>query len=114
MIRKTYTILAVALTTTACAGTVSTQREMSKQELAQELSTTPLEDALKNREHFAPLCDGDGYPLPGNMNSKESGSSKLSQVCDALKPRLQRAPIRSPRRHPFLPNLPRRHVIRPR
>jgi hypothetical protein len=89
MIRKTYTILAAAaLTTSACAGTVSTDRQPSKAELAQELSNTTPEEAAKNREHFAPLCDGDGYPLPGNINSKQSAydAYKLSRVCDPQTP----------------------------
>jgi hypothetical protein len=86
MIRKTYSILAIAFTTSACAGAVSsTEREPTKEELAQELSRAPIEDALKNREHFAPLCDGEGYPLPGNMNRK-GGPSKLSQICAPPQP----------------------------
>jgi hypothetical protein len=84
MIRKTYTILAAAaLTTSACVVGTSTDRQPSKEELAQELSNTPVEDAVMNRQHFAPLCDGDGYPLPGNMNGKQSTSDrdKLNRVC---------------------------------
>ena len=90
MMRKTYTILAVAFTATtaACGGVASEapSHQMTKQELAQELSNMPLEDALKNREHFAPLCDGDGYPLPGNINNKETGA-KVSQFCEAITPK---------------------------
>lgn len=86
--RKTSTILAVAFTTSACGGAASeaSHDQPTQQQLAQELSNTPLEDALKNRQHFAPLCDKDGYPLPGNINSKES-AAKVSQLCAALGPK---------------------------
>jgi hypothetical protein len=98
MIRKTYTILAAAaLTTSACVVGTSTARQLSKEELAQELSNTPVEDAVKNRKHFAPLCDGDGYPLPGNMNGKQStyDKNKLNQVC-APQPALAPGPSAKP------------------
>ena len=36
------------------------QNPPTKQELARELSNTPLDEAVKNRDHFAPLCDGSG------------------------------------------------------
>jgi len=85
MLRKTYSILAVALTASACGGATesSTQHQETKQELADELSKTTLEDALKRRDHFAPLCDGDGYPLPGNVNPKQSGTT-VAEFCDAI------------------------------
>lgn len=84
MTRKAYSILAVALTTSACAGAASS--EQTQAELAQEFSNTTPGDALKNPHHFAPLCDGDGYPLPGNINNK-GGDSKLTQFCEAIKPK---------------------------
>ena len=79
MLRKTYKILAVAMTLTACGGAAveaadetPTQTTPTKQALADELSNTSLDDALKHSEHYTPLCDGDGYPLPGNINNKGS------------------------------------------
>ena len=93
MMRKTYTILAVALTTTACGGAASeaTAHPMTRQELAQELSNVSLEHALENREHFAPLCDADGYPLAGNINNKSTGAT-VSQFCQAIEPKLETTP----------------------
>jgi hypothetical protein len=78
MMRKTYTILAVAITATtaACGGTQSGSRSMTDQELAQELSNTSLDDAIKNREHFAPLCDEQG----------DVSGAKITQFCAAIAP----------------------------
>jgi hypothetical protein len=64
--RKAYSILAVAITTTACSAAIETQQ--TRQQLADELSNTSLADALARKEHFMPLCDANGYPLPGNIN----------------------------------------------
>lgn len=90
MMRKTHTILAVAITATtaACGGTTSEagNHPMTQQELTQELSSMSLLDALKyHREHFAPLCDANGYPLPGNVNSK-GGDGKVRDFCQAIGP----------------------------
>ena len=88
MIRKTYTILAVAFTTTACgvgseATSEATAAAEAKPSLAQELANTPLDEALRNRDHFSPLCDESGYPLPGNVNPKQA-PSKLELFCKAI------------------------------
>jgi hypothetical protein len=90
--RTTYSILAVAFgaaaaTVTACGepAPAPTAAEAPKpaQTLAEELEDTPLVQALENRQHFAPLCDDAGFPLPGNVNSKQ-GPTKLQQFCGAL------------------------------
>jgi hypothetical protein len=95
MLRKTtYTILAVAFTASACGGTAetpkhqakATQEQTTKQELAQlaeELAHTSLADALEQRDHFGPLCDSDGYPLPGNINNKDAGTT-VEEFCKAI------------------------------
>jgi outer membrane biosynthesis protein TonB len=86
MFRKTTTILAVALTATACGGAAGTlASQPNKQELAEELSKTSLDDALENRDHFSPLCDADGYPLPGNVNNKQPPRTTVNEFCNALK-----------------------------
>jgi len=101
MLRKTYSILAVAVTavtTAACGGTGETsaspqsnlpERPTQQQlaDLAEELAHTSLDDALKQRDHFSPLCDYDGYPLPGNINSKESPQTPhttVTEFCAAI------------------------------
>ena len=88
MLRKTYSILAVVITASACGGTSepSTTHQESKQELADELSKTTLADALKRRDHFSPLCDSAGYPLPGNINNKEASGTTVTEFCNAIKP----------------------------
>ncbi len=94
MLRKTYSILAVAITASASAACGGTTTEPSthqthqetKQELAAELANTTLADALARRDHFAPLCDGDGYPLPGNVNNKEGPRTTVTEFCNAIKP----------------------------
>lgn len=107
MMRKTTTILAVAFAASACGGTApqTTASEAAPpdhpsldQDLAQELRNTSLEAALGNREHFAPLCDKNGYPLPGNVNSKESAgiAAKVSQFCDAIRPKAPQAKPAAP------------------
>ena len=51
--------------------------------LNSELSNnTVLEGALQQHEHFRCLCDDQGYPLVGNINSK---GTKASEFCTALK-----------------------------
>lgn len=67
--RKTYSILAVAFTTSACAASASEApaRSQTNQELVQELANTPLPDALKRRDHFASVCD-DGPHLRGTVD----------------------------------------------
>ena len=86
-IRKTYTILAVAFTATACGGVGSEAilTPEAKQSLAQEFANTSLDEALQNRGHFSPLCDEAGYPLPGNVNPKQA-PSKVEQFCNAIAP----------------------------
>ena len=79
--RKAYSILAVAVTTTACSGAVEQSKE---QQLSEELSFTSLADALANKAHFMPLCDANGYPLPGNINGK-GGQTTPEQFCDAIR-----------------------------
>ena len=87
MLRKTYSILAVALTASACGGTTEPSvHQESRQELADELAKTSLQDALARRDHFLPLCDGDGYPLPGNINNKEAPGTTVTEFCNAIKP----------------------------
>lgn len=43
--------------------------------LVTEISRMPLSDAMKEREHFRPLCDADGYPLVGNLPTKSPASA---------------------------------------
>ncbi len=135
-VRKTYSILAIALTASACGGTASTIPSSSDQKSAQtsessestpetsdksdppnespppasnppaappadtshtttppppacdrsalnqELSMTPLGDAVTNAAHFRCLCDDQGYPLVGNINAKEATASAF---CKALR-----------------------------
>lgn len=94
MLRKTTKILAVALTVSACGGSHDEIAEQvpappgaatspNKQALAEELAKTSVDDALANDEHFAPLCDGDGYPLPGNVNNKQPPRTTVTQFCQA-------------------------------
>jgi hypothetical protein len=110
MLRKTYTILAVAITASACGGTTATadhqatqHEQPSSQELAQladELANTTLADALARKDHFSPLCDSDGYPLPGNINNKESGTT-VEEFCKAIgKPKPEPQPQPQPQPQP--------------
>lgn len=51
--------------------------------LNEELSCcTMLEDAITNRARFRCLCDEQGYPLVGNINSK---GTTASQFCQTLR-----------------------------
>ncbi len=51
--------------------------------LNDELSCcTLLDDAIANHEHFRCLCDDQGYPLVGNINSK---GTTASAFCQALR-----------------------------
>jgi hypothetical protein len=89
MLRKTYTILAVtvvASASAACGGTVGTvgSHQATTQELTDELSRTSLSDAVDQKDYFGPLCDGDGYPLPGNINSKEAHPTSVGEFCSAI------------------------------
>ena len=101
MLKKTYTILAVALTATACGGSVesepdSTEGQLSGAQVEQEpkpacdtealndeLSLTLIDDAIANRARFRCLCDDEGYPLVGNINGKVI--TRASEFCGALK-----------------------------
>ena len=96
MLKKTYTILAVALTATACGVAVETsepdsskeqlsggQVECDAQALNAELSGTLLDAAVANRAHFRCLCDDEGYPLVGNINGK--AVTTASEFCGALR-----------------------------
>lgn len=90
MIRKSYSILAVAMTASACAGTAARSVEATdttRQELVDELARTSLADAVQRKDHFRPLCDGQGYPLPGNVNGKQASGTSGTSVeafCDAI------------------------------
>ena len=87
--RKTYSILAVAVTTTACSGNiVSTEQQQSAQvpgcstQLNEQLAGVALDVAIANYKTYQPLCDKDGYPLCGNVNGK--ALTTASQFCQAL------------------------------
>ena len=89
MLRKTYSILAVALTVSACGGTAASEaaggHQATKQELAEELANTTLQDAVNRGDHFSPLCDADGYPLPGNINPKAAPAAPTAaEFCSAI------------------------------
>ena len=87
MLRKTYSILAVALTVSACGGTAAAGaggHQETKQELAAELANTTLQDAVNRGDHFSPLCDADGYPLPGNINTKGAHAPTAAEFCNAI------------------------------
>ena len=97
MLRKTTSILAIAITASACGGaTENTQHTSTLRELADELAKTSLADALARRDHFAPLCDADGYPLPGNVNSKGQSGTTVAEFCEAIKPKPDAGPDASP------------------
>ena len=76
MMRKTYTILAVALTASACGGAASEaapDRQPTQEELARELASTPPGDALRNR---------DGFPNSGgglDVRERKNITSRLKQ-----------------------------------
>jgi hypothetical protein len=93
MLRRTYSILAVAITTSAACGGVTTESTgtpgtsstpSTLQALADELARTPLADALARRDHFRPLCDSGGYPLPGNVNGKGAPLTTVAEFCNAI------------------------------
>ncbi len=96
MLRKAYTILAVAVTTSAtiaCSGTSgTTAHQETKQELADELSNTPLEDALKHRDHFAPLCETDSVR---EITEKGTGTT-VAELCNAMNPPASKADASAP------------------
>ena len=50
--------------------------------LNSELSNLMLDEALQQHEHFRCLCDDQGYPLVGNINSK---GTRASEFCPTLK-----------------------------
>lgn len=103
MLRKTYTILAVALTATVAACGSATEPEFASSEgqleggqvapepapacdaaaLNTELSLTPLDDAIADHARFRCLCDDEGYPLVGNINGKVIATA--SAFCAALR-----------------------------
>lgn len=105
MLKKTYTILAVALTATvtACGGVAEPEPDASEGQLSagqaepepepepacdaealnEELSLTLLDEAVANHAHFRCLCDDEGYPLVGNINGKVIATA--SQFCATLK-----------------------------
>lgn len=95
MLKKTYTILAVALTATACGGATepsdpgSSEGQLSggqcdTKAVNAELERTSLDDAVANRAHFRCLCDDEGYPLVGNLNSKATITT-ASEFCEELR-----------------------------
>ena len=77
MKRKTFSILAIALSATAC-GPAPTAAELND-----ELRSTLLSDALASSDHFRPLCDAAGYPVVGNINGK--GVTTASEYCAAVR-----------------------------
>lgn len=103
MLKKTYTILAVALTATitACGGAVESEPDSSEGRLSgsqveqepkpacdaealnEELSLTSLDFAVADHARFRCLCDDDGYPLVGNINGKVITTA--SEFCGALR-----------------------------
>lgn len=96
MLKKTYTILAVALTATACGVSVESSEPDSSQEqlsggqvecdtaaLNAGLSGMSLDEAVANRARFRCLCDDEGYPLVGNINGK--AVTTVSEFCGALR-----------------------------
>lgn len=89
MLKKTYAILAVAVTTTACAiespepSSNGLSQECDLEALNAELSGTTLDEAVDNHTHFRCLCDDEGYPLVGNINGK--AITTASELCNALK-----------------------------
>jgi hypothetical protein len=48
--------------------------------LSDELAAMNRDDALKQLDHFRPLCDAAGYPLVGNLQRKAPGLTP-SEVC---------------------------------
>lgn len=89
--RKAYSILAVAVTSTACSSGVTPieQQQQVAQEpecsaqLNEQLSYITLDAAIADNNTFRPLCDKDGYPLCGNLNGKVITTA--SQFCQALR-----------------------------
>lgn len=95
MRRPTLSILAVALST-ACgpqeAGETSgpaadntRNPHDNLQALNEELVSTSWREAVSRLDHFAPLCDANGYPLVGNIVSK--GGTTASEVCAEVRAR---------------------------
>lgn len=87
--RKAYSILAVAVTTTACSGSSapSEQQQLAQvpecpTQLNEQLSYTTPDAAIADYKTFRPICDKDGYPLCGNINGKVITTA--SQFCQAL------------------------------
>jgi hypothetical protein len=81
--RKTYSILAVAFTTSACAGVASEApaRSQTNQELVQELAHSPLPDALKRRDYFVSVCD-DAPHLGGTVDDFCAAIAPKPQVSE--------------------------------
>jgi len=53
--------------------------------LREELDRCTEAEALARREHFRPLCDGDGYPLVGNLIRKGPGGYSPSAFCATVR-----------------------------
>ena len=54
--------------------------------LRTELGTLKRDDALKQVEHFRPLCDANGYPLVGNLQRKAPDPELMpSEVCAEIR-----------------------------
>jgi len=88
--RKAYSILAVAVTTSACSGGIApTEQQQIAQEsgcpaqLNEQLSYVTLDTAIADYKTYRPICDKDGYPLCGNLNGKVIATA--SQFCTALR-----------------------------
>jgi hypothetical protein len=88
--RKAYSILAVAVTTSACSGSVapSEQQQLAVEsecptQLNEQLSYITLDSAIADYKTYRPICDKDGYPLCGNLNGKVVATA--SEFCAALR-----------------------------
>jgi hypothetical protein len=54
--------------------------------LRTELGALKRDEALKQVEHFRPLCDANGYPLVGNLQRKAPDPELMpSEVCAEIR-----------------------------
>jgi len=85
MRKPTLSLLAVVFST-ACGNPQPVAEPTPEQKrdlepLARELNNTSKEQALANSAHFAPLCDGNGYPLVGNVAAKTQPRTTVAEFC---------------------------------
>lgn len=86
MRRSTLPLLAVVLSTACGLPAPGEETDPAKlDQLNQELAFNSLESAMKNRAHFAPLCDAFGYPLVGNVVSKAPPQTTAAEFCTAIR-----------------------------